>query len=142
MKDQYNPEDDFLKKIIGLAEDEKAPAGFTQKVMAALPAGETVAEKPVEWKPLLIYFLSGLAIVAAFLWFMSQLNFTSLQLLQITGASQYLNYFTGAISIFREGFAGFQFSSLSLTIALSVFLLLLVDRLIKKMSHRNFNLIG
>jgi hypothetical protein len=142
MKDQYNPEDDFLKKIIALAEDEKAPAGFTQKVMAALPAGETVAEKQVEWKPLLIYFLSGLAIVAAFLWFMSQLDFSSLKMLQIAGASQYLNYFANAISIFREGFSGFQFSSLSLTITLSVFVLLLADMLIKKMSNKNFNLIG
>ncbi len=127
-------DDDFLKKLIGLQEDEKIPEGFTGKVMSALPKAPTPVVENKRHSGYKLYLLLGAIGVAMVLIFFNidfgaLLNFAA----ESEGQSpqNYLNMFSSILQIFNEGFSGIKITSITVMAVVSLALLYFIDRLLR-----------
>jgi heme/copper-type cytochrome/quinol oxidase subunit 2 len=134
-------DDDFLKGLISLPQDETLPGDFTQKVMAALPKNELPAEvSPKRFNFMSWAIVAVLGIAAAFLIFTidfrSILNATSEP--TQNNPINYLNMITSVLNIFKEGFSGFKISSVTIVALLSLVSLYVGDKLLRKRFDQKF----
>lgn len=128
--------DDFLKGLINLSEDEKVSVDFTQKVMAAIPKPVEVKEERSSLKPWQWIVVAAASI--GIIYFVITFDLSTL-LRQITtvsddGGASYLSMFTSLIQLFGKAFSGFQFTSITLMIAISGVALYLGDKFLRKWS--------
>jgi len=139
-KNNTHIEDDFLKKLISLPEDEKLSDDFTSKVMAGLPK---VIVAPVEAKRKIdlriIGLIAAVSITAIFIFF----NFDFSGILKAAAETsennpvKYLNLFTSISKSFSDGFSGIKISSISITAVISLASLYFADIFFKKWFNQN-----
>lgn len=141
-KDNTHIDDDFLKKLVGLSDDEKLPEDFTQKIMAQLPEEKTAEPVAVPKKRFSFTTLAviGLAAAAVILLLVNVdltaiFNFASQPSEQ--SPESYLTMFTSIINIFEKGFSGIKISSITVTAIIVLGALYFIDQLLKKWSDHN-----
>lgn len=135
-KNNKHIDDDFLKKLVSLPEDEKLPEDFTQKIMNRIPKAAPVEPKPVNgsW---FNYRNTAIAIVVAAIagYLIFSFDVAGLINLAMVSSTQnpqnYLKIITSVIEIFKQGFAGIQFTSISITAFLALVLLAGFDKFLK-----------
>jgi len=139
-KNNAHIEDDFLKKLISLPEDEKLPNDFTRKVMVGLPK---VAVAPVEAKRKIdlriIGLIAAVSITAIFIFF----NFDFSGIFKAAAENpennpvKYLNLLTSISKSFSDGFSGIKISSISITAIIALASLYFADIFFKKWFNQN-----
>jgi hypothetical protein len=138
MKNSSKYSDDFLRSIVRKTTPEKAPAGFTDRVMekvSAEPGHETVTSVP---------FISGrtwLLVAAGFIgliWFLFFSNWSILNLnfspekMDVKQYEQVLNYFKTTFDGILSFFSFFAKSRIPLIVILGAGSLVLIDRLLRR----------
>jgi hypothetical protein len=127
--------DDFLNGLVKLSEDEKLPGDFTQNVMAQVPEtvlveqDEKSALKPWHWITIAAVSIGIIYFIITF-----DLNSILRQATSVSedGGTNYLNMFTSIIQLFSTAFSGFQFTSITVMIIVSLAGLYLGDRFLRK----------
>lgn len=133
-------DDDFLKKLVGQSGEDEPSPDFTEKVMRRLPKKPAVEEvsstglKTWHW----LMIAAGVAGLVYFV-FTFDLG-TIMGGTSAPAASDqvnYLNMFGAVLNMFSQGFAAFEFTSVTLVIIGAGVLLFFIDRLLKKWSGQN-----
>ena len=139
-KNNTHIEDDFLKKLISLPEDEKLSDDFTSKVMAGLPK---VIVAPVEAKRKIdlriIGLIAAVSITAIFIFFNFDFSgiFKAAAETSENNPVKYLNLLTSISKSFSDGFSGIKISSISITAVISLASLYFADIFFKKWFNQN-----
>ena len=118
-----------------MQEDEKLPDDFTQKVMATIPRSdvpEIETKKQFGYRTLIIIGVATIAVVFLLL------NIDFEAILNTTSRSpennilNYLSMITSVFTIVREGFSGFEVSSITMVAIIALISLYFGDRLFKR----------
>jgi hypothetical protein len=133
--------DDFIKKLMKQIPDEKAPAGFTDRVMASIPASEAPVEAlkkepPTRWQWLLLAAaFAGVGYAIFFLNLSEQIS--GIETYPGDYLINYLNMFSSIVKMFTQGFAGIEITTRPLIIAAAVAVLFFADRYLKRvLNHK------
>jgi len=141
-KNNTHINDDFLKQLIKLQEDEKVPDDFTQKIMTQLPKPAVVAPQP-EAKSWFNFRNAALLVVslAVIIYLIFSFDIAGLFNLATESSSEnpqnYLKMIPSVIEIFRQGFSGIKMTSISATAIIALISLYFIDRLLKRISGNN-----
>ncbi|OYT12899.1 MAG: hypothetical protein B6I19_07930 [Bacteroidetes bacterium 4572_114] len=133
-------EDDFLKGLLKLSDEEKPSENFTQLVMAKVPKPVVMGEEEkIEIKPW--HWVTIAAALVGAVYFIITFNLNSL-FRQVTDVSEgdginYLNMFTSIIQLFAKTFSGFHFTSITLMIVISGLALYFGDMFLRKWPSNN-----
>ncbi len=139
-KNNTHIEDDFLKKLISLPEDEKLPDNFTPKVMAGLPK---VAIAPVEAKNKIdlriIGLIAAVSITAIFIFFNFDFSgiFKAAAETSENNPVKYLNLLTSISKSFSDGFSEIKITSITITAVISLVSLYFADKYFKRWFNHN-----
>lgn len=144
MTNKNKQTEEFFKELIKHGDIEKAPEGFTDKVMLALDTEESPA-KSLWWQQSNVLLWGSIAVgilalvVTTFMFDFSFMNsiFTGVELdgTRITQFIQYLG--TGFTGIFEN----FNISSVTIYIVIAIGALFIVDRLLRRKPRVELNLI-
>lgn len=138
--DKQNTEhinDEFLKGLVKLSDEDQPSDDFTQKVMAKVPESvvilqeETSTIKPWQWVAIAATLVGVIYFIITF-----DLNSVFRQLADVSesGGINYVNMFTSLIQLFTSAFSGFQFTTITLMIIISGVALYLGDKFLRKWS--------
>ena len=128
-------EDDFLKKLISLHEEDKLPEGFTQKVMAGLPkVAATPVAAPKKFDLRVIALIAAVSVAALFIYFNFDFSgiFNAAAETSENNPIKYLNLLTSVSKSFSDGFSGIKITSISITAIISLLSLYFADRFFKR----------
>ena len=135
-KNNTHIDDDFLKKLVNLPEDEKLPKDFTRRIMDKIPQ-EKPAAAPVEpGRQFRIRNIAIVVIAAAVVIFLA-LNIDFGAILNLAGETSsespqsYVNMFSSVVKIFNQGFSSIKITSITVTAIISLALLYGIDKLLK-----------
>jgi hypothetical protein len=132
--------DEFLKGLVKLSDEDKPSVDFTQNVMAKIP--QSVVEeqeeksmlKPWQWIAIAATLVGVIYFIITF-----DLNSVFRQVAGVSGPGgiNYVNMFASFIQMFSSAFSEFQFTTITLTIILSGVALYLGDKFLRKWSSAN-----
>jgi hypothetical protein len=134
MKKRNDPDTSFFAGLFGNIEMEKAPEGFSGKVMSAIRAENATVRKTADawwlWGGL-IFSLLFTGLVAAV--FMVDFSFFGDLFMGVElDGQQIIRFFNNSTSIFASMADGFDISGISVFIMLPVIALITIDRLLRK----------
>ena len=144
MTDPKEHKEEFFKELMKQGFVEKAPDGFTDKVMAAIE-GETATVKTQWWQQSGIWLwgsiIFGFACLVVMI-FLIDFSFMGsiFDGIEMDGSrvSQFITFFaSGFIGIFEN----FNISSVTLSIAFAIAALFVLDRLLRRKPRVEFRLI-
>ena len=135
-KNNTHIEDDFLKKLVNLPEDEKLPEDFTQRIMKKIPQEKTAVAPVESGRQFSIRNIAIVVIAAAVVIFLA-LNIDFGAILNLAGETSsdspqsYVNMFSSVVKIFNQGFSSIKITSITITAIISLGLLYGIDKLLK-----------
>ncbi len=129
-------EDEFLKGLLNLSDEEKLPGDFTQKVMARVPRVVAVKEEKTSLMPWQWIVIAAASVGIIYFVITFDLSTLFRQFVNVSedGGANYLSMFTSLIQLFSNAFSGFQFTSISLMIIISGIALYFGDKFLRKWS--------
>lgn len=141
---EYNSDDLFFEQLIDQLPLQKAPDNFTNGIMLQLSAGlQPVLDTPESRRQLLWGYLTlGVAFAGVLLMFFARWPFLSFDFTIGTDIIQTI--FTKSVSFFNglnELMFYIKSGSVAILVFISVGILLLVERLLRKGIHRNQTII-
>ena len=135
MKKKHDINDKFLGDLSKKAIQEKPPKNFTDNIMAkisTLPQIESFSSQPILSKRMWFLIIAAFAVLVTFVFFMDLSGIASFFENISIRNTQMATLFESIILSFKQIFASIHISSISIIIGVSIVLLFVVDRLLKR----------
>ncbi|OPL14896.1 MAG: hypothetical protein AVO38_11200 [delta proteobacterium ML8_D] len=143
MKKRNDPDNSFFAGLFGNIEVEKAPEGFSGRVMSAILAENATAQKNIDawwlWGGLLFGLIfTGLVVII----FMVDFSFFGNMFagMELDG-QRMISFFNNSTSLFASIAKGFDISGITIFIMLPVAALITIDRLLRRKAGMELPLI-